>query len=100
MEQTLNETLLEDVKSRLRITWNDEDKQLIKQLNEERRIYKNFVVRLFFEEEDQVKQLLIERCRYEYNNGLEDFEKNFRGELQRLILESALKERTKGEVIQ
>ena len=48
MEQTLNETLLEDVKSRLRITWNDEDKQLIKQLNEERRIYKNFVVRLFF----------------------------------------------------
>ena len=47
MEQTLNETLLEDVKSRLRITWNDEDKQLIKQLNEERRIYKNFVVRLF-----------------------------------------------------
>ena len=56
------------------------------------------MVRLFFEEE--VKQLLIERCRYEYNNGLEDFEKNFRGELQRLILESALKERTKGEVIQ
>ena len=48
MEQTLNETLLEDVKSRLRITWNDEDKQLIKQLNEERRIYKTLWYVFFF----------------------------------------------------
>ncbi|MCU5297026.1 head-tail connector protein [Bacillus paranthracis] len=101
MEQTLNETLLEDVKSRLRITWNDEDKQLIKTIERGKAYLQKLCGTSFsFEEEDQVKQLLIERCRYEYNNALEDFEKNFRGELQRLILESALKERAKGEVIQ
>ena len=59
MEQTLNETLLEDVKSRLRITWNDEDKQLIKQLNEERRIYKNFVVRLFLKKKIKLSNYLL-----------------------------------------
>ncbi|ACK90417.1 Gp6 protein [Bacillus cereus AH820] len=101
MEQTLNETLLEDVKSRLRITWNDEDKQLIKTIERGKAYLQKLCSTSFsFGEEDQVKQLLIERCRYEYNNALEDFEKNFRGELQRLILESALKERAKGEVIQ
>ena len=47
MEQTLNETLLEDVKSRLRITWNDEDKQLIKTIERGKAYLQNFVVRLF-----------------------------------------------------
>ncbi|MEK0220890.1 MULTISPECIES: head-tail connector protein [Bacillus] len=97
----MNETLLEDVKSRLRITWNDEDAQLIKTIERGKAYLQNLCGTSFsFGEEDQVKQLLIERCRYEYNNALEDFGKNFRGELQRLIIDAALKERAKDEVIQ
>ncbi|WP_439874852.1 head-tail connector protein [Bacillus mycoides] len=96
MNQALNETLLEDVKSRLRITWNDEDTQLLKTIERGKAYLQKLCGTSFsFEEEDQVKQLLIERCRYEYNNALEDYEKNFRGELQRLIVDAALKERAK-----
>ncbi|EOP51793.1 hypothetical protein IKQ_03354 [Bacillus cereus VDM053] len=101
MDQTLNEVLLEDVKSRLRITWNDEDTQLLKTIERGKAYLQKLCGTFFsFEEEDQVKQLLIERCRYEYNNALEDYEKNFRGELQRLIIDAALKERANDEVIQ
>ena len=79
MEKTLDETLLEDVKSRLRITWNDEDEQINKTIKRGKAYLQKLCGTSFsFDEENQVKQLLIERCRYEYNNALEDFEKNFR----------------------
>ncbi|MGG3650952.1 head-tail connector protein [Bacillus pseudomycoides] len=101
MEKTLDETLLEDVKSRLRITWNDEDEQINKTIKRGKAYLQKLCgTSISFDEEDEVKQMLIERCRYEYNNALEDFEKNFRGELQRLIIDAALKERAKHEAIQ
>ncbi|HFJ9375124.1 TPA: phage head-tail connector protein [Bacillus nitratireducens] len=103
MDETLNGILLEDVKSRLRITWNDEDTdtQLLKSIERGKAYLQGKCGTSFsFEEEDQAKQLLIERCRYEYNNSLEDFEKNFRMELQCLIIYAALKERKKNETIQ
>ncbi|MCQ6531146.1 head-tail connector protein [Bacillus mycoides] len=97
----MKDMLLQDVKSRLRITWDDEDAQLIKTIERGKAYLQNLCGTSFsFEQEDQVKQLLIERCRYEYNNALEDFEKNFRGELQRFIIDAALKERSKNETIQ
>ncbi|MCQ6530753.1 head-tail connector protein [Bacillus mycoides] len=97
----MKDRLLQDVKSRLRITWDDEDEQLKKTIERGKAYLQNLCGTSFsFEQENQVKQLLIERCRYEYNNALEDFEKNFRGELQRFIIDAALKKRSKNETIQ
>ena len=42
-----------------------------------------------FSEEEWPKELLLERCRYVYNNAADEFEKNFHHELARLILKTA-----------
>ncbi|WP_370629690.1 hypothetical protein [Fictibacillus sp. 5RED26] len=43
-----------------------------------------------FSAEGQAKFLMLERCRYVYNNAADEFEKNFHHELARLILSTAV----------
>ncbi|MCT4573210.1 hypothetical protein N3930_39330, partial [Bacillus thuringiensis] len=43
-----------------------------------------------FSKELTPKDLLLERCRYVYNNAGDEFEKNYKSELSRLILDVAL----------
>lgn len=45
---------------------------------------------LDFEVEGLAKTLLLEYCRYDYNNAVEYFEQNFASQILRLQLESAV----------
>jgi hypothetical protein len=49
-------------------------------------------VTLDFESEGLPQDLLLEYCRYDYNNALEYFEENFAKEILRMQLESAVKD--------
>lgn len=84
-------TLLDDLKSCLRITWDEEDGDLLKLIERSESYLSNLTSATFdFKEESWVKDLLLERCRYVYNNASDEFEKNFAGELSRLIMLVAL----------
>ncbi len=91
-ENTLSELLI-DVKSNLRITWNEEDNDL-KRLIKRSGAYLDDLTgtSLDFSEEGQPKTLLLERCRYAYNNAADEFEGNYHHELSRLILKVAIEE--------
>lgn len=90
--------LFGEIKHALAITWNEEDRE-IKRLAE-RSVYalNDLVgVELDLEKDLSARELVIDRCRYAYNNAVDEFEKNFQGELSRLILRVAIEERKKAE---
>lgn len=83
--------LVNELKNRLRITWDDEDDDLKELINESKSYLSKLTNATFDIYKDKwVKSLLLERCRYDYNNALDEFEHNFDKELKRLILLSSL----------
>ena len=88
--------MLEEVKSELRITWDDEDIRL-QGLIERAKAYLNDLAgaKLDFEEEGVPKDLLLARCRYVYNNAAEYFEENFHSEIVRLQYQVGIQEMLK-----
>lgn len=93
MDEALLSVLLEELKGTLRITWNDEDSDLIKIIKRAEAYLQDLCSTSFdFSEEDQPKTLLLERCRYVYNNAADEFEKNFHHELSRLIFKVGIKQ--------
>lgn len=82
--------LLEDVKSYLNISWNDEttDKNITGMIKRGMARLKHIagVPTLDFKEEDLQRQLLLDYCRYANSHALEVFEENFRSELLSLHL--------------
>lgn len=79
--------MLEELKNKLRITWDEEDEDLSELIKESESYLSNLTNATFvFVEEKWVKNLLLERCRYDYNNAVDEFEHNFSKELKRLIL--------------
>lgn len=90
MNADLN-SLVIDLKDRLRITWDEEDQALGKMIERSKAYLLNLTGASFdFSKEDEPKELLLERCRYVYNNAADEFEKNYKEELSRLILMVAL----------
>lgn len=86
-------SLLDKVKEYLKITWDDEDSYLQGIIDRGKDYLKQLTgTELDFEAEGQPKALLLDYCRYAYNNALEYFEENFHKELRRLILQEAVKE--------
>lgn len=84
---------LKEVKNYLRITWRDEDIKLTKIIARGKDYLQNLTgTELDFEKEGQPKSLLLDYCRYAYNNALEYFEENFHKEILRLQLQEAVKE--------
>lgn len=83
--------MLQELKAYLKITWNDEDISL-NRLIDQGKAYLNDLtgVTLDYEAEGQPKSLLLDYCRYTYNNALEYFEENFQKDLLRLQLKSAV----------
>lgn len=84
--------LLKDVKNYLKITWDDEDDSLqgvIKRGQVNLQELTGTVME--FEQEGQAKSLLLDYCRYAYNNALEYYETNFHKEILRLQLMEAVK---------
>ena len=79
--------MLEEVKSYLKITWNDEDMAITGLLDRGKAKLQELVgAELDFEAEGQVRSLLFDFVRYAYNNASEYFEENFREEILRLQL--------------
>lgn len=84
--------LLEDVKDYLKITWNDEDNSLEGIIKRGQANLQELTgTKLDFDREGQAKSLLLDYCRYAYNNALEYYEENFSREILRLQLTEAVK---------
>jgi hypothetical protein len=87
----MEEELLVELKSRLRITWNDEDEHLKRILAGAMTYLLDIAGSSFdFSVDSPPKTLLLERARYVYNNAADEFEINFKHELKRLILNAAI----------
>ena len=85
--------LLELVKEELRITWDDEDTRLISMIERAKAsLNKLMGIELDYEKPGPAQDLLLARCRYDYNNALEYFEQNFAQEILRLQLQVAAEE--------
>ncbi len=85
--------LLDLVKDHLKITWEDEDFQLINIIERAKASLNKLVdAELDYEEPGPAQDLLINRCRYDYNNALEYFEENFAAKILRVQLQVAAKE--------
>lgn len=86
--------LLEEVKNNLFVTWSEDDRQIniiiLKSMNY---LQSKVTQRLTIEDfsgYDIEHTLLIERCRYDWNNALDEFETNFKSEVLALIQKYAL----------
>lgn len=77
--------MLKELKENLKITEDDEDTILEGYLNSSKE-YLNYIagIDIDFESSSFAKGLLIERCRYQYNNAVEYFEINFKLDLMQL----------------
>lgn len=85
------DNLLEDVKDTLRITWNDDDKQLMKMIERSKTYLDDLIGMSFdYDKEGQHKTLLLERIRYVYNNAAYEFEINYAHEISRMMLDAAI----------
>lgn len=85
--------MLQEVKEYLKITWDDENSYIQGIINRGKDYLNNLTgTELDFKVEGQPKALLLDYCRYAYNNALEYFEENFHRELRRLIIQEAVKE--------
>jgi hypothetical protein len=84
--------MLQAVKNYLKITWNDEDSH-IQGIIDRGQAYLNDLTgaELDYETDGPPKTLLLEYCRYVYNNASEYFEENFSKELLRLQLQEGIK---------
>ncbi len=82
----MSKAVLEEVKIALRIDDNAEDKYLALIIDEAKEYFKDTVSTKFSYSKGLERTLLRERVRYVYNNAIEDFEHNFRSELEKLVL--------------
>lgn len=85
--------LLEKVKEYLKIDWDDEDSNLTGIIERGKSNLQELTgTTLDFENEGQPMALLLDYCRYAYNNALEYYEENFHKEIVRLQYTEAVKE--------
>lgn len=88
--------MLQELKDYLKITWDNENAYLQNIINRGQEYLKDLIgTELDFDTEGQAKSLLLDYCRYYYNNSLEYFEDNFQKQIVRL----QLKEATKGVIV-
>lgn len=84
--------MLAEVKEYLKITWDDEDLNIEKIISRGKKEIENLTgTTLDFQEDNTPKSLLLDYCRYAYNNALEYFQENFKSEILRLQLMEAVK---------
>lgn len=90
--------MLQKVKDYLKITWDDEDQNLMDIIERAKAYLNNLVgAELDYEVQDDPQAMLLDRCRYVYNNASEYFEENYRGEILRLQLRVGVKELSENE---
>jgi len=81
--------MLEELKKNLKLTWNDEDDNLNRSIQAGKE-YLEFIAgtTLDFESSFFNKDLLLNYCRYDYNNAIEYFEDNFSKKLTQLQIKN------------
>ncbi|WP_330386634.1 head-tail connector protein [Tindallia californiensis] len=85
---------MEEVKEVLKITWDDEDVMLQRMIDQAKAYLQDLAgIELDFETASLEKGLLLDRCRYVYNNATEYFEENFQREILRMQLKAAANEK-------
>lgn len=85
--------MLETVKGYLKITWADEDADIQKIIDRGKTRIKDLIgAEPDFDSAGLAQDLLLDYCRYSYNNAIEYFEDNFQKEILRLQLETAAAE--------
>lgn len=87
---TANNQLLEDFKKRMKIFHSAEDDNLARIVEASRLA----IVRETGNGDDSdpaIRELILERSRYVYNDALEFFDDNFRGEIYKAYVDNALK---------
>lgn len=93
--------LLNELKDCLQITWSDTTtERMLMKLLTRGQTYLNEICKTEFTflEGSTERELLIERCRYAWNNALDEFDVNYKKELQRLIMSVAV-EKYKASVL-
>lgn len=94
--EDIPDDLLEEVKNNLFVTWSDDDCQIsiiiLKSMNYLQSKVSQILTIEDFSSYDIEHTLLIERCRYDWNNALNEFEKNFSSEILAFIQKYALKD--------
>jgi hypothetical protein len=85
--------ILDELKEKLVITNTSQDANLGSIISRGKARLNGLAgVTLDFDSDGLPHDLLLEYCRYDYNNALEYFEENFSKEILRLQLESAVKD--------
>ncbi|MDI9412790.1 MAG: phage head-tail connector protein [Bacillota bacterium] len=93
MASEKEQELLQEVKNHLRITWDDEDDEISSIIARGKsRLTGLAGPDLLFKRESLERDLLLNYCRYAYNNALEYFEDSFHREIVRLQLQEAVKD--------
>lgn len=85
--------MLEEVKNYLRVTWDDEDSEIISLIERGKKyLSRQTGTSLNFGDDDLPKQLLLDYCRYARNNALEFYQQNFAADLLFLSLQEGVRE--------
>lgn len=88
--------MLEELKNYLKIAWDNENDYLQNIIARGKEYLNDLTgVKLNFEMEGQYKSLLLDYCRYYYNNAIEYYPENFQRELLSLKLKEAVKDRVR-----
>lgn len=84
--------MLEELKDYLKITWDNEDSYLQNIISRGKEYLKDLTgTEIEFNNEGPAKSLLLDYCRYYYNNSVEYFEENFQKQIVRLQFTEAIR---------
>lgn len=84
--------MLDQLKDYLRITWDEEDFEIERLLEDSKKNIKALIgTQIDFNSNAPARTLLFDYCRYARNYALEHFENNFSREILRLQLSEATK---------
>lgn len=93
----LMDELLKEVKANCRITWDDEDDDLKKDIRRSVAYLNSRTGReLDYSTQGSARELVVERCRYAWNKALHEFENNYLSDLLSLQYETARKSYREG----
>lgn len=91
--------MINEVKNYLKIVWDEEDNLIDGIILRGKAYLDNLMdAELDYEVEGPPKSLLLDYCRYVYNNASEYFEENFAREILRLQLQIGIKGLTEDEI--